>query len=118
MRDRVLIVDDDEDIQSLLEGYLRKKGFDAEAVGGGKAMWEGVAAKPVSMVVLDLMLPGEDGLALCRQLRQRSQVPVLMLTARGEAIDRIVGLEMGADDYLPKPFDPRELLARIRSILR
>jgi two-component system OmpR family response regulator len=118
MRDRVLIVDDDEDIQSLLEAYLRKNGFDALAVGDGKTMWEALAAKPVSMVVLDLMLPGEDGLALCRQLRQRSQVPVLMLTARGEAVDRILGLEMGADDYLPKPFDPRELLARIRSILR
>jgi two-component system OmpR family response regulator len=118
MRDRVLIVDDDEDIQSLLEAYLRKNGFDAQAVGDGKTMWEALAAKPVSMVVLDLMLPGEDGLALCRQLRQRSQVPVLMLTARGEAVDRILGLEMGADDYLPKPFDPRELLARIRNILR
>ncbi|MEO8158248.1 MAG: response regulator transcription factor [Betaproteobacteria bacterium] len=118
MRDRVLIVDDDEDIQSLLEEYLRKNGFDAHAVGDGKAMWEALAAKPVSMVVLDLMLPGEDGLSLCRQLRARSQVPVLMLTARGEAVDRILGLEMGADDYLAKPFDPRELLARIRSILR
>ena len=118
MRDRVLIVDDDEDIQSLLEAYLRKNGFDAHAVGDGKAMWEALAAKPVNMVVLDLMLPGEDGLALCRQLRLRSQVPVLMLTARGEAVDRILGLEMGADDYLAKPFDPRELLARIRSILR
>jgi two-component system OmpR family response regulator len=118
MRDRVLIVDDDEDIQSLLEAYLRKNGFDAQAVPDGKAMWEAFAAKPVSMVVLDLMLPGEDGLSLCRQLRSRSQVPVLMLTARGEAVDRILGLEMGADDYLPKPFDPRELLARIRSILR
>ena len=118
MRDRVLIVDDDEDIQSLLEEYLRKNGFDAHAVADGKGMWEALAAKPVSMVVLDLMLPGEDGLSLCRQLRSRSQVPVLMLTARGEAVDRILGLEMGADDYLAKPFDPRELLARIRSILR
>ena len=118
MRDRVLIVDDDEDIQSLLEEYLRKNGFDAHAVADGKAMWEALAEKPASLVVLDLMLPGEDGLSLCRQLRARSQVPVLMLTARGEAVDRILGLEMGADDYLPKPFDPRELLARIRSILR
>ena len=119
MRDRVLIVDDDEDIQSLLEEeYLRKNGFDAHAVADGKAMWEALASKPVSLVVLDLMLPGEDGLSLCRQLRSRSQVPVLMLTARGEAVDRILGLEMGADDYLAKPFDPRELLARIRSILR
>ncbi len=118
MRDRVLIVDDDEDIQSLLEEYLRKNGFDAQAVADGKAMWEALAAKPVSLVVLDLMLPGEDGLSLCRQLRAKSPLPVLMLTARGEAVDRILGLEMGADDYLPKPFDPRELLARIRSILR
>lgn len=118
MRDRVLIVDDDEDIQSLLEEYLRKNGFDAQAVADGKSMWDALAVRPVSMVVLDLMLPGEDGLSLCRQLRSKSQVPVLMLTARGEALDRIVGLESGADDYLPKPFDPRELLARIRSILR
>jgi two-component system OmpR family response regulator len=118
MRDRVLIVDDDEDIQSLLEEYLRKNGFDAHAVANGKAMREALALKPASLVVLDLMLPGEDGLSLCRQLRSHSQVPVLMLTARGEAVDRILGLEMGADDYLAKPFDPRELLARIRSILR
>jgi two-component system OmpR family response regulator len=75
-------------------------------------------AKPASMVVLDLMLPGEDGLSLCRQLRARSQVPVLMLTAKGDPVDRIIGLETGADDYLAKPFDPRELLARIRSVLR
>lgn len=118
MRDRVLIVDDDEDIQSLLEEFLRKNGFDAHAVADGRTMWEALAARPVSLVVLDLMLPGEDGLSLCRQLRAKSQVPVLILTARGEAVDRIVGLETGADDYLAKPFDPRELLARIRSILR
>lgn len=118
MRERILIVDDDEDIRSLLEDYLRKNGFDAQAVADGKGMWDALAARPYSLVVLDLMLPGEDGLALCRQLRAKSQLPVLMLTARGEAVDRIVGLEMGADDYLPKPFDPRELQARIRSILR
>src|SRR5216117_1844499 len=118
MRDRVLIVDDDEDIRKLLEEYLRKNGFDAQAVADGPAMREAVAVKPVSLVVLDLMLPGEDGLSLCRQLRARSQVPVLMLTAKGDPVDRIIGLEAGADDYLAKPFDPRELLARIRSILR
>jgi two-component system, OmpR family, response regulator len=118
MRDRILIVDDDEEIQVLLEQYLQRNGFDAQAVRDGKAMWEALALRPASLVVLDLMLPGEDGLSLCRQLRARSQVPVLMLTARGEAVDRIIGLEMGADDYLAKPFDPRELLARIRSILR
>jgi two-component system OmpR family response regulator len=118
MRDRILIVDDDEDIRKLLEEYLRKNGFDAQAVADGPAMREALAAKPASLVVLDLMLPVEDGLSLCRQLRARSQVPVLMLTAKGDPVDRIIGLEMGADDYLAKPFDPRELLARIRSILR
>jgi len=118
MRDRILIVDDDEDIRKLLEEYLRKNGFDAHAVADGPAMREALAAKPASLVVLDLMLPGEDGLSLCRQLRARSQVPVLMLTAKGDPVDRIIGLEMGADDYLAKPFDPRELVARIRSILR
>jgi len=118
MRDRILIVDDDEDIRKLLEEYLRKNGFDAHAVADGPAMRDALAAKPASLVVLDLMLPGEDGLSLCRQLRARSQVPVLMLTAKGDPVDRIIGLEMGADDYLAKPFDPRELVARIRSILR
>lgn len=118
MRDRILIVDDDEDIRKLLEAYLRKNGFDAHAVADGQGMREAMAARPASLVVLDLMLPGEDGLSLCRQLRARSQVPVLMLTAKGDPVDRIIGLEMGADDYLAKPFDPRELLARIRSILR
>ncbi len=118
MRDRILIVDDDEDIRKLLEEYLRRNGFDAQAVADGPAMREALAAKPASLVVLDLMLPGEDGLSLCRQLRARSQVPVLVLTAKGDPVDRIIGLEMGADDYLAKPFDPRELLARIRSILR
>ena len=118
MRDRILIVDDDEDIRKLLEEYLRKNGFDAHAVADGPAMRDALAAKPASLVVLDLMLPGEDGLSLCRELRARSQVPVLMLTAKGDPVDRIIGLEMGADDYLAKPFDPRELVARIRSILR
>ena len=118
MRDRILIVDDDEDIRSLLEQFLRRNDFDAQAVEDGKTMREAMAAKPFSLVVLDRMLPGEDGLALCGQLRAKSQVPVLMLTARGEAADRILGLETGADDYLAKPFEPRELLARIRAILR
>jgi len=118
MRDRILIVDDDEDIRKLLEEYLRKNGFDAQAVADGPAMREALVARPASLVVLDLMLTGEDGLSLCRQLRARSQVPVLMLTAKGDPVDRIIGLETGADDYLAKPFDPRELLARIRSVLR
>src|SRR5258708_30813921 len=118
MRDGILIVDDDEATRKLVEEYLRKNGFDAQAVAGGPAMREALVAKPASMVVLDVMLPGEDGLSLCRQLRARSQVPVLMLTAKGDPVDRIIGLETGADDYLAKPFDPRELLARIRSVLR
>src|SRR6266436_3609492 len=116
MRDRILIVDDDEDIRKLLEEYLRKNGFDAQAVADGPAMREALLARPASLVVLDLMLPGEDGLSLCRQLRARSQVPIIMLTARGEDVDRIIGLELGADDYIAKPFNPRELLGRIKAV--
>ena len=95
-----------------------KNGFRASAVADGRAMRAALRTAHPDLVILDLMLPGEDGLALCRELRARSNVPILMLTARGEETDRIVGLEMGADDYLPKPFHPRELLARVKSILR
>lgn len=116
--DHVLIVDDDAEIRSLLHKYLEKNGYRVTAVGDGKGMWSALDAGSVNIVVLDLMLPGDDGLTLCRNLRARSQMPVIMLTARGEETDRIIGLEMGADDYLPKPFNPRELLARIKSILR
>ncbi|HSN40643.1 MAG TPA: response regulator [Burkholderiales bacterium] len=116
--DHVLIVDDDAEIRSLLREYLQKNGYRVTAVAEGKGMWEALDAGRVDIVVLDLMLPGDDGLTLCRNLRARSEVPVIMLTARGEETDRIVGLEMGADDYLAKPFNPRELLARIKSILR
>ena len=116
--DHILIVDDDAEIRSLLGEYLRKNGYRTGAVADGKAMWSALARGKVDLIVLDLMLPGEDGLTLCRKLRTESDTPVIMLTARGEETDRIVGLEMGADDYLAKPFSPRELLARIKSVLR
>jgi two-component system OmpR family response regulator len=116
--EHLLVVDDDREIRRLLEEYLAQAGYRVTAVGDGKEMRRALEGNRIDLVVLDLMLPGEDGLALCRELRGRSNVPVLMLTARGDEIDRIVGLEMGADDYLAKPFSPRELLARIRSILR
>ncbi|MEK7436320.1 MAG: response regulator, partial [Pseudomonadota bacterium] len=111
--DHILIVDDDAEIRSLLGEYLRKNGYTAGLVADGKAMWTALARGKVDLIVLDLMLPGEDGLSLCRKLRADADTPVIMLTARGEETDRIVGLEMGADDYLAKPFSPRELLARI-----
>ena len=116
--DHVLVVDDDAEIRDLLGDYLRRNGYRATAVGDGKAMWTALERGKVDLIVLDLMLPGEDGLSLCRRLRAQFDTPVIMLTARGEEADRIVGLEMGADDYLAKPFSPRELLARIKSVLR
>ena len=116
--DHVLIVDDDAEIRSLLCEYLEKNGYRVTAVADGRGMRGALDAGSADIVVLDLMLPGDDGLTLCRDLRARSEIPVIMLTARGEETDRIVGLEMGADDYLAKPFNPRELLARIKSILR
>ncbi|MBI4984029.1 MAG: response regulator [Rhodocyclales bacterium] len=117
-KDRILIVDDDAEIRRLLVDYLAKNGFEPYAARDGRAMWQGLEQHAIDLVVLDLMLPDTDGLTLCRDLRARSNLPVLMLTARGEEADRIVGIEMGADDYLVKPFSPRELLARIKTILR
>jgi two-component system OmpR family response regulator len=114
----ILIVDDDPEIRDLLGEYLVRQGLRTAAVGDGAAMWRELERQAIDLVVLDIMLPGDDGLELCRQLRARSALPVIMLTARGDATDRIVGLELGADDYLAKPFDPRELLARIRATLR
>ena len=116
--DHILIVDDDREIRSLLGDYLQKNGYRVTAVANGAEMQSVLAVEAVSLIVLDLMLPGEDGLVLCRNIRAKSEIPVLMLTAKGDDMDRIIGLEMGADDYLPKPFNPRELLARIKSILR
>ncbi|HYD95787.1 MAG TPA: response regulator [Noviherbaspirillum sp.] len=114
----ILIVDDDLDIRTLLAEYLEKNGYKTSTAGDGKAMWKALDESRVDLIVLDLNLPGDDGLTLCRNLRARSSIPVVMLTARGDPVDRILGLEMGADDYLPKPFEPRELYARIRSVLR
>ena len=117
-QDHILVVDDDREIRSLLTEYLRKAGYRVTAVADGRGMWGAIEGGRPDIVVLDVMLPGDDGLALCRDLRAGSKVPIIMLTARGEETDRIVGLEMGADDYLAKPFNPRELLARIKSVLR
>ena len=114
----LLVVDDDPQLRQLLEEYLSGNGFRVSSARDGRAMWRVLESSRVDLVILDLMLPGDDGLVLCRNLRARSEVPIIMLTARGEETDRIVGLEMGADDYLPKPFNPRELLARIKVILR
>ena len=116
--DHVLVVDDDAEIRTLLSEYLQRNGYRVSAAADGKGMWSALEAKNPDIVVLDLMMPGDDGLTLCRNLRARSSIPVVMLTARGDETDRIVGLEMGADDYLAKPFNPRELLARIKSVLR
>lgn len=116
--EHILIVDDDRGIRDLLADYLVKNGYRSSAVAEGKAAAALLAQSRVDLIVLDLMLPGEDGLTLCRNLRARSNIPIIMLTARGDETDRIVGLEMGADDYLAKPFNPRELLARIKGVLR
>lgn len=114
----ILIVDDDREIRTLLADYLESHGYASEIAADGNAMWSALDKNKIDLLVLDLNLPGDDGLTLCRSLRAKSNLPVIMLTARGEPLDRILGLEMGADDYLPKPFEPRELLARIRSVLR
>ena len=111
-------MDDDAETRSLLREYFQKYGYRVSVAAEGKAMWAAMSAARPDLVVLDLMLPGDDGLTLCRDLRARGSVPVIMLTARGEEMDRIVGLELGADDYVAKPFNPRELLARVKSVLR
>jgi len=116
--DHILIVDDDAEIRKLLAEYLVRNGLRVTAVADGHAMGQALAGARFDLIVLDLMLPGDDGLTLCRNLRAKSDIPVIMLTARGEEADRIVGLEMGADDYLAKPFSARELLARIKGVLR
>lgn len=115
---RVLIVDDDPDLCDLLSEYLAANGLTVAAAGDGAAMRQAMARQMPDVVVLDLMLPGEDGLSLARELRARSEVGILMLSARGEEMDRVIGLEVGADDYVAKPFSPRELLARVRALLR
>jgi two-component system phosphate regulon response regulator OmpR len=115
---RILLIEDDARLAGMVSEYLGEAGFRVSVAAGGRAGLERLAREPYDALVLDLMLPDMDGLEVCRQLRARSSTPVLMLTARGDAMDRVIGLEMGADDYLPKPFEPRELLARLRAILR
>ncbi len=116
--DHILVVDDDPEIRNLLKEYLERNGCRVSCAGDGDGMWNVLAHEQIDLLVLDIMLPGRDGLDLCRELRNRSSIPVIMLTARGDEMDRILGLEIGADDYLPKPFSARELLARIKVIFR
>ena len=117
-RTRVLVVDDDPTVAEVVTRYLEREGYAVEAVGDGALALDRAAADPPDLVVLDVMLPGIDGLEVCRRLRATTPVPVIMLTARGEETDRITGLDRGADDYVTKPFSPRELTARVRSVLR
>jgi two-component system OmpR family response regulator len=114
----ILIVDDHREIRDLVSRALTKDGFRVSAAADGRAMRKVLEDSRIDLVLLDLMLPGEDGLSLCRSLRAKSSIPIIMLTAKGDEVDRVIGLEMGADDYLPKPFGSRELVARIRAVLR
>ena len=117
-RTRVLVVEDDETVAEVVRRYLEREGYEVYAVADGRSALARFDDAGADLVVLDIMLPGIDGLDVCRQLRSRSPVPVIMLTALGEEADRIMGLEIGADDYISKPFSPRELVARIKSVLR
>jgi two-component system OmpR family response regulator len=114
----VLIVDDDGELLDLLSAFLRASGFRVSTAENGTAMMQTLNTARIDLIVLDIKMPGEDGLSLCRRLRPTSQIPIIMLTAFGSETDRVVGLEIGADDYVPKPFSTRELLARIRAVLR
>ena len=116
--ERVLVVDDDAELWQLVTRFLAREGYEISWAANGAAGLERALAEPYSLIMLDVMLPDTDGFDVLRRIRQQSRTPVLMLTARGDTLDRIRGLEMGADDYLPKPFDPAELAARIRAILR
>ena len=117
-RAKVLLIDDDEKLGALLTEYLAGFGFSVRAVAHPEQGLRALKGDPPDILVLDVMLPGMDGFAVCRKVREQSRVPIVMLTARGEVTDRIVGLELGADDYLPKPFEPRELVARLQAVLR
>src|SRR5258705_7647048 len=114
----ILVVEDDRETRTLIAKYLRTNACNVTTASEGRKMLRVMADHRVDLLILDVMLPGEDGLSLCRKVRAESQMPIIMLTARGEDVDRILGLEMGADDYLAKPFNPRELLARINAVLR
>lgn len=115
---RILVVDDDTNVSEVVSRYLVREGFSVEVVGDGRSALDRALADPPDLVVLDLMLPGIDGLEVCRRLRALAPVPVIMLTARGDESDRVIGLELGADDYIAKPFSPKELVARVRAVLR
>ena len=116
---KILVVDDDMRLRSLLERYLVEQGFQVRSAANAEQMDRLLERENFHLMVLDLMLPGEDGLSICRRMRQaESKMPIIMLTAKGDEVDRIIGLEMGANDYLPKPFNPRELLARAKAVLR
>jgi two-component system, OmpR family, response regulator len=114
----ILIVDDHRELRDLVSRVLAKEGYRVSTAADGRAMRQVLADGRIDLVLLDLMMPGEDGLSLCRTLRAESNIPIIMLTAKGEELDRVIGLEMGADDYLPKPFGSRELVARIKAVLR
>jgi len=118
VKEHILIVDDDRQVTSFLERFFTKNGYRATGVATSTAMFSALANDPADLVVLDLILPDEDGLDAARRLQQNNDVPIIMLSARNEMYDRIVGLELGADDYVTKPYEPRELLARVRSVLR
>src|SRR5438270_8617103 len=114
----ILVVEDDRETRTLIAKYLRTNACNVTTANDGREMARAMTDHRVDLLILDVMLPGEDGLSLCRKVRAESQTPIIMLTAKGEDVDRILGLEMGADDYLPKPFNPRELVARIHAVLR
>ncbi len=117
-KQRVLVVEDDPNVCELVTLYLEREGLNVECVHDGAEALTHIQTTPPDLIVLDLMLPSVDGLEICRRVRQEQDTPIVMLTARGDEIDRILGLEMGADDYLPKPFNPRELTARVKAVLR
>jgi len=118
MTSRVLLIDDDARLYELLASYLAQNGFEVEGARDGAQGILALAASPFDAVLLDVMMPGMTGLEACRRIREKSRIPILMLTAKGDETDRVVGLELGADDYISKPFSPRELLARLRAVLR
>jgi DNA-binding response OmpR family regulator len=118
MAKEILIIDDDEKLNKLLKEFLLQFGYDVKSATHPKKGLEMIIASPPDLIILDIMLPDMDGFSVCKEIRKDKTIPIIMLTARGEVTDRIVGLELGADDYLPKPFEPRELVARIQSVLR